>query len=80
MVEIFRTNVSHPLQANFVANAIVRSFEGCKVNFDLDDCDRILRVEAEALESEAIIGLVSELGVRIEVLPDVVEMIELQFT
>lgn len=49
MVEVFKTNVE--LQED--ANAIVISLnelipEGC-INFDLEDCDRILRIEAPVI-------------------------------
>jgi len=47
------------------------SFPGCKINFDLEDCDRILRIEAQnAIDINAIIALGLQLGVTIELLED----------
>jgi hypothetical protein len=46
-VEVFKTNVADPNQAKWLVDQIERNFTGCKVNFDLDDCDRILRIVFE---------------------------------
>ena len=46
-VNIFKTNVSDLLAATHIMLALQRIFPGCKVNFDLDDCDRILRIESQ---------------------------------
>src|SRR6185436_12317587 len=43
-VEVFKTNVADPERAKWLVDQIERNFTNCKVNFDLDDCDRILRV------------------------------------
>jgi len=39
-----------------------------KINFDLEDCDKILRVEGENILNEKITGLVTESGYQCEVL------------
>src|SRR6478609_6922826 len=46
-VEVFKTNVADPERAKWLVDQIERNFTNCKVNFDLDDCDRILRVVFE---------------------------------
>lgn len=46
IIEVFKTNVNSIEDARNLAALIQTSFMEVKVNFDLDDCDRILRVEA----------------------------------
>ena len=42
-IEVFKTNVADPERAKWLVDQIEKQFTNCKVNFDLDDCDRILR-------------------------------------
>jgi len=57
MVEVFKTNVGNKNQAEQILKALKKNFPRLKINFDLDDCDKILRVEGENLSSGAIIEL-----------------------
>jgi hypothetical protein len=80
-VEVFKTNVSDPEKAKWLVAQIERNFTNCKVNFDLDDCDRILRVVCEGeIQSDPIaigslIDLLKNVGCKAEVLPDTIETI-----
>ena len=47
VVEVFKTNVNKRRQANRLLDAIHNAFGNHKANFDLDDCDRILRVQCD---------------------------------
>jgi hypothetical protein len=73
MVEVFKTNVTQPETATFLAAQISRLF-GYRVNFDLADCDRILRVQSKGDEVHvaAVVETVKDHGFHAEVLPDVV--------
>ena len=74
MVEVFKTNVTNTHQARMLVGMIQDRFEGYKVNFDLDDCDHILRVEsAKMIEADPLVNLLKDMGVKAEVLPDEVE-------
>lgn len=44
MVEVFKTTVRDSYHATLVLEQIHRTFPMYDANFDLDDCDRILRV------------------------------------
>ena len=68
MVEIFKTNVQHQKQAIMLLAALCRKFPLFKINFDLDDCDRILRVEGENISHEQIIELITLSGCQCNVL------------
>jgi hypothetical protein len=72
-VEVFKTNVADPELAERLVDQIERSFANCKVNFDLDDCDRILRVAFENnIQSDRLIDLLKNVGCIAEVLPDTI--------
>src|SRR4051812_26843892 len=72
MVEVFKTNVADALDAHVLLHHIHQAFMHYKANFDLDDCDRILRVKCSAgfVDPVLIINLIKELGFQAEVLPD----------
>jgi hypothetical protein len=71
MVEVFKTNVNGSLHAKHLVNVIQYYFNDYKVNFDLDDCDRILRIEAPGtIDVNSVVGLLTDLGVTVEVLLD----------
>lgn len=75
MVEVFKTTVDNHVQAFKLSEAIHRAFPGCRANFDLDDCDRILRVEnhGNRVNACAVIHLIISHGCFAEVLNDEVK-------
>ena len=75
-VEVFKTNVVDPERAKWLADKLERNFTNCKVNFDLDDCDRILRVVFEGkVQSDLLIDLLKNVGCKVEVLPDTIQTV-----
>ena len=68
MVEVFKTNVQRRRQAKVLLEALSRKFPSFRINFDLEDCDRILRIEGENICHEKIAELLSENGYQCEVL------------
>lgn len=76
MIEVFKTNVTNNHQARVVVGMIQDRFEGYRVNFDLDDCDHILRIEATGvIEADTLITFLRDMGVKAETLPDEVEVV-----
>ena len=67
MIEIFKTNVEEMTQAKRLIDLLLGHFPGHKINFDLHDCDKILRVEGKNLIPEKIMGLVKESGFNCKV-------------
>ena len=62
-VLVFRTSVDTPQQARQlkpVLDKLMQSYE--KWNFDLEECDRILRVEAFTLQASIIIERLNREG------------------
>jgi len=47
MVEVFKTNVTYQSQAQGLLTLLRQYFPKSKVNFDLDDCDKILRIQGD---------------------------------
>lgn len=45
-VLVYKTNITNGSDAKTVAADIRLHFSGCLVNFDLKDCDNVLRVES----------------------------------
>jgi hypothetical protein len=72
MVEVFKTNVAHHLEASWLINQIQIKFTTYHANFDLEDCDKILRVLAldGTVHSQSILDLLLAFGFDAEVLPD----------
>lgn len=60
--EIFKTNVDDPVLADLLVQRLLCIYPFCRINFDLEDMDRILRVEGEAFSSEHIIRMITEYG------------------
>jgi hypothetical protein len=54
MIEIFKTNISNKRLAGRVLKALHRQLPAYTFNFDLDDCDRILRVQTQAADIAVI--------------------------
>jgi hypothetical protein len=62
MVEVFRTNVQEISQANRLVALLHQHFPGSKINFDLEDCDKILRVEGNDFLSIKVMRLIEAHG------------------
>lgn len=63
MVEVFKTNVSGNHEAKEVVELLLEHFPGSRINFDLHDCDRILRIEGTGFSIEEVMLLVRRKGI-----------------
>lgn len=74
MVEVFKTNVIHKEEANMLIGLIHRAFAEYRANFDLDDCDSILRIKSISgtVRHACLITLLNDYGFNAEVLPDII--------
>ena len=68
MVEIFKTNVYDIMQAEQIIALLNQHFPAFMINFDLHDCDKILRVKGESIPVKEIVDIVSANGVCCSVL------------
>ena len=70
MVEVFKTNVQEYAQAKKIVALLHQHFPDSKINFDLDDCDKVLRVESQHFITGKVMVLVKENGFECGVLED----------
>ncbi len=68
MIEVFKTNVQKKTQSKMLLCVLSATFPSYKINFDLSDCDKVLRVEGENMEALRIMILVKEYGFKCEIL------------
>ncbi|MBV9988675.1 MAG: hypothetical protein JO301_13435 [Chitinophagaceae bacterium] len=68
MIEVFKTNVHEPAKAAELVSLLSGHFPGGRINFDLDDCDRILRIDKPGLCSDTVIELMNAEGFQCAVL------------
>lgn len=64
MVEVFKTNVQEVAFANQIVEQLLEHFPSYTVNFDLEDCDKILRIEGESIDTELICKLLEQANVK----------------
>jgi hypothetical protein len=70
IVQVFKTNVNDPSQANMLCELVQTEVTVHRANFDLEDCDKIFRVESTANIDEKIVALLHLHGFMCEELPD----------
>lgn len=68
MIEVFKTNVYKAEESNAIIKKLSASFPEYKINFDLQDCDKILRIENQHISIDKIINDLNEWGYQCETL------------
>lgn len=68
MVEVFKTDIARKSQCEAIMASLAEMFPLLKIDFDLEDCDKILRVEGKKLKAEQIIECLRANGFLCEVL------------
>ena len=57
MVSVFKTNVYTEAKAESIIKMLKSKLSECEINFDLEDCDKILRIEGVNINEQKIIEL-----------------------
>jgi hypothetical protein len=60
VVEVFKTNVTTKNEAKKIISTLQILLPLAKINFDLEDCDNILRIEDESILPIEIINFLLE--------------------
>lgn len=68
MIEIFRTNVNQKKEAIKILDLLSIKFPDLIINFDLEDCDRILRVCGYNFTNDEIAEQLQQIGYSCELL------------
>jgi hypothetical protein len=61
-VEVFKTNVPDITAAKIALQRLAQQFPGHRINFDLHDCDRILRIEGAKISESLVIATMKQLN------------------
>jgi len=62
IIEIFKTNVSEQGAADNLVALLLRHFPDSRITFDLEDCDRVLRIAGPDCCPATTISLLGERG------------------
>ncbi|RUT72378.1 hypothetical protein D0817_01860 [Flavobacterium cupreum] len=68
MIEVFKTNVQETEQSKMIVMKLLEHFPNSVINFDLEDCDKILRIHAASISNKRIIEVLNLHGYQCEVL------------
>lgn len=69
MIEVFKTNVQEMEQSKMIVGKLLEHFPNSTINFDLEDCDKVLRINAVSISNHHIIELLNSYGYHCEPLP-----------
>lgn len=62
MVEVFKTNVHDPAEAAMLVVLLQKLITNSLVNFDLEDCDKVLRIEGLDISPQLVTGILEDHG------------------
>jgi hypothetical protein len=62
MIEVFKTDVEQRAQATMLVAALLEHFPQSRINVDLQDCDKVLRIEGKDFHSDTVMRIVKEHG------------------
>ena len=68
MIEVFKTDITGIRRSKLIIRELKSHAPGCCISVDLEDCDRVLRVEGEGFSVDSIIRLLQDKGQHCEVL------------
>ncbi|ABQ07314.1 hypothetical protein [Flavobacterium johnsoniae] len=68
MIEVFKTNVQEVEESIMIIGKLLEHFPNSAINFDLEDCDKILRVNGASISNPKIIELLNSYGFHCEAL------------
>ena len=66
MIYVFKTSVKRIKEVGQLKPHLNELLKQAKWNFDLEDCDKILRIESQTIISEEVIKLLQENGFECE--------------
>jgi tRNA G26 N,N-dimethylase Trm1 len=70
MIELFKTNVKTKKQANKITKLLKINLGYNFVNFDLEDCEKILRIDAPNVLPHCVIDILKNENFECEILSE----------
>jgi hypothetical protein len=55
MIEVFKTNVQEVEQSILIVGKLLEHFPNSAINFDLEDCDKILRIHGASISQKKLL-------------------------
>ncbi|MBS1916123.1 MAG: hypothetical protein JST87_07590 [Bacteroidetes bacterium] len=62
MIEVFKTNVQRTSQAKRIITILHEHLPNSRINFDLEDCDKVLRIDSPRIINADIITMLEQNG------------------
>lgn len=62
IVQVFKTNVTDVKASQLLVKQLLNVIPESRVSFDLEDCDRVLRIKAKAIMSQNVIEILNANG------------------
>lgn len=66
MVEVFRTNVQKKSESKKLLFTLQEIFPALSINFDLSDCDKVLRIQGDNINTLQIMAHFRDFGYHCE--------------
>ena len=68
MIAVYKTNVQEAAESELLIRKLLEHFPQSTISFDLEDCDRILRVKEHTICNDTVIALLAAHGYACEAL------------
>ncbi|MFI0429010.1 hypothetical protein [Mariniflexile sp. HMF6888] len=62
MIEVFKTNIIDENTAKMVLSDLAIHLPNSYINFDLEDCDKILRIENCSIRIDSVVDILNKNG------------------
>lgn len=62
IIEVFKTNIDNQNDASEIIDVLNKLLSAIRVTIDLEDCDRVLRVEAKDFTADEVINVLNLCG------------------
>lgn len=70
MIEVFKTDIKNKTKANAIIKALKLRFPASDFNLDLNDCDKILRIESNQNITSGVVEMLNSQGFICKVLEE----------
>ena len=68
MIEVFKTNIQEKTQSEEVKKQILKHYPELIIGFDLEDIDKVLRIEGSFFISSDVVELIVFIGFECELM------------
>lgn len=66
MIKVYKTDVANSDMAYLIVQQLLKKYPGFAINFDLMDCDNVLRVEGQSFRMDDIVSFLNKIGYNCE--------------